>query len=55
MSENKIIVFKHYENAWNIHEEEMEFDIDESEEMIQECFEDWVWGLIGDSVSWYEK
>lgn len=52
---SRIIVFS-YTKGWNDEiKEEMEFDVDASEEEIEQAFEDWVWEHIGDMVHWYDK
>lgn len=56
--DTKTIVFQHTLRGWGEHNkvtEEVEFDVDASEEEIRQVFEDWVWEKVGDSVTWYEK
>ncbi|TPG93530.1 hypothetical protein EEL32_00295 (plasmid) [Brevibacillus laterosporus] len=53
----KTVVFRHkqgYED-FDLHEEEFEFADDATEEEIQKEFEEWVWNIIGDYFTWYEK
>jgi hypothetical protein len=51
----KVIVFS-YSKGWNdLIEEEFEFENDVTEEEIGKEFEEWIWNLIGDNCSWYEK
>jgi hypothetical protein len=57
MEEKKIIVFQ-YKYGWGDHEairEEVEFDIDATEEEINEAWRDWVWQTVGERCTWYEK
>lgn len=45
-----------YTKGWNnVEKEEIEFEDNVSDEEIQNEFENWVWGIIGDSVTWYEE
>lgn len=35
--------------------EVVEFDDEDTEEMIDESFQEWVWDKIGDRFTWYES
>jgi len=48
------VIFECSENQ-NEHEEEVEFEDDATDDMIQEAYEDWVWEEVGDNYSWYRK
>lgn len=51
------IIFSH-STGWGEHNkytEEVEFENDVKEEEINDEFEQWVWGRISDSVTWYDK
>lgn len=49
------IVFE-YTKGWNdVESVVVEFEDDVTDQEINEEFENWVWGLIGDSVTWFEE
>lgn len=51
----KTIIFK-YNRGWNdTIEEEIEFDVDATEEEINKEYADWMIEQISDSCTWYEK
>lgn len=51
----KTIVFKYNRGFNDTIEEEFEFEDDVKEEEIDQEFQFWLWQLICDSVTWYEK
>lgn len=53
--ETKIIVFKHNRGKNDVIVEEIEFDVDATEEVINEEYIDWIIEQVGDSFTWYEK
>ena len=54
----RTFIFEHTLEGWGDHnrvKEEFEFDGEVTDEFIQEAYEDWVWEIVGDSFTWYEK
>lgn len=52
---SRIIIFS-YTKGWNdVIKEEVEFDVDVTDDEIEQAFQAWVWGYIGDNVNWYDK
>jgi len=51
----KKIVFE-YSKGWNdTIIDILEYKDNVTEEEIQQDFEEWVWNIIGDSMTWYEE
>lgn len=48
------VIFECSENM-NQFKEEVEFDDDVTDELIEEAFIDWVWEQVGDHYCWYKK
>lgn len=57
MKDKKIIVFSYSygHGEQNTYKEEVEFDIDATEEEINEVYADWILETVGDRCTWYEK
>lgn len=53
----KNIVFEYQDGhgAHTLKKEIVEFEDDVTSDDIQEEFEEWVWGFIGDQATWYEE
>jgi hypothetical protein len=53
----KVVIFQHLNIIKKHHltKVEIEFDLDATEEKIKEAYSNWVWSIVDEHFTWYEK